>query len=273
MFPELFEIPFLGITLKSYGLMIALGFLAGLWTAGRRAERMGVRSETLSDLAVWLIVGGIVGARVFYVLQYWGDFRDRPWTVLAIWQGGLVFYGGFLAAVAAGFWFVARRNLDPWPIADCVAPSVAMAYAFGRIGCFLNGCCWGFAVSHDHPLGIAFPAAGQGGSASPLFRAQLAQGLVLPGDAWTHPVFPAQLLSALAALVLFFVLDWRVGHRRYVGQAFFWLLMGYALYRFGVEFLRDDTQRWAGFTIAQWISPVVFAGSLAWSRWIASRRV
>ncbi len=275
MWPELFEIPLLGITVKSYGLAIAVGFLLGLWTAGKRAERMGIRPELISDLAVWLIAAGVIGSRVNYVVQFQDEFRDRPWTVFAVWQGGLVFYGGFLAALAGGFWWAARRNLDPWPIADCVAPSVILAYAFGRIGCFLNGCCWGFAVGPDHPLGVTFPAEGPAGAMHPLFREQLAQGLVFRGDAHAHPVFPAQILSAALALALFFVLDWRLANRRFPGQAFFWMVAGYAVYRFVAEFFRNDTPllgaagAFPGLTIAQWISPVVFVATCLWARRIA----
>lgn len=275
MWPELFTIPLVGISVKSYGAMIAVGFLLGLWTAGKRAERMGIRPELISDLAVWLIAAGVIGARINYVIQYWDEFHDRPWTVFAVWQGGLVFYGGFLAAIGAGFWFVHRRNMSPWDLGDCIAPSVILAYAFGRIGCFLNGCCWGFAVPPDHPLGMIFPAEGPGGGMHPLFREQLARGLVFRGDAHAHPVFPAQLLSAGLALALFFVLDWRLANRRYRGQVFFWMVMGYAVYRFAAEFFRDDTPLLAaaggfpGLTIAQWISPVVFVAVWLWARRIA----
>lgn len=277
MWPELFTIPLVGISVKSFGAMIALGFLVGLWTAGRRAERMGLRPEVVSDLAVWLIVAGVLGSRLFYVVQYWEHFRDRPLSALAVWDGGMVFYGGFLAAVAAGFWFVHRRNLSPWDLGDCVAPSVILAYAFGRIGCFLNGCCWGFAVPEGSPLGVAFPAEGPEGAVHPLFREQLERGLVLRGDAHAHPVFPAQLLSAGLAVVLFVVLDRKLARRRYPGQVFFWMLMGYSVYRFGVEFVRDDTPllgasgAFPGLTIAQWISPFVFLGALAWARYVAHR--
>ncbi len=281
MFPELFTIPGVGFTVKSYGAMIALGFLLALWTATKRAERMGIHPEVISDLSLWLIVGGVIGARIFYVVQYWETFRDAPLSVFKIWQGGLVFYGGFLAALAAGFWWAYRRNLDPWPIADCVSPSVILAYALGRVGCFLNGCCWGYPVDPDHVLAVSFPAASAGGVIQPLFQEQIHQGLAAPGDLWTHPVFPAQILSALIALLLFAVLDIRLVRRRYAGQVFFWMLMGYAAYRFGIEFLRDDTARWpapaaleAGFpglTIAQWISPVVFVGAWLWSRIIRRR--
>ena len=167
----------------------------------------------MSDLAVWVIVGGVVGARVFYVLQYWDrQFADHPIDAIKIWEGGLVFYGGFLGGTVAGFWFVGRRNLSPWEIGDIVAPSVMLAYALGRIGCLLNGCCWG-GLSGDSTWGLAFPGHYADGHWTPLFDWQLQRGAVTPLDPACQPVYPVQALSALAGFLLFFVLDWRKARR------------------------------------------------------------
>lgn len=272
MWPVLFTVPLLGFPVKSYGLMIAVGFLAGLWTAMRRAERHGIQPEAVSDLAVWVIFSGVVGARIFYVIQYWDEFAGKPLEILQIWHGGLVFYGGFLAALAGGFWFVRRRGLSPWEMGDLVAPSVLLGYAFGRVGCFLNGCCWGFPVDEGSVLGVRFPAS------NPLL-----QQWVPLGEERTIPLFPAQLASVLAGILLWAALDWRLARRRYAGQAFFWMLMGYPLCRFLIEFLRHDTARWAGplgaflpdfpgLTIAQWLSLPVFAGGYVWAGWVARRQ-
>lgn len=281
MWPELFEIPFLGITLKTYGLMVALGFLVALWTASRRAARMGVPPEEVSDLAFWVIVGGIAGARLFYVVQYADAFRGAPLDALKVWQGGLVFYGGFVGAVAAGLFYARWRNLDPWPLGDCIAPSVMLGYALGRVGCFLNGCCWGRLAPEGAWYAVSFPAAvrhDHDAILQPAFLEHLSRGWVFPGDPASLPVVPVQIISALAGVALFFVLDWRLAARRYPGQTFFWMLMGYAVYRFGVEFLRDDTPllgaagSFPGLTIAQWTSPLLFAVALIWASVVSRRR-
>jgi prolipoprotein diacylglyceryltransferase len=167
----LFRLPILqnwfpdGVPIYGFGMMLFLAFLVCTWLAGRRGERAGISKETIQDLAIWLFVGGLLGARVAYLLQD----EQGPRTVgefLAklpyIWEGGIVLYGsvlGALASYALGYFLVfRRRGVSTLKLADVVAPSVAVGICLGRIGCFLNGCCYGQVACADCPVyGVHFP--------------------------------------------------------------------------------------------------------------------
>ena len=146
------------LTIRWYGVMVALAFVAGLWTAGRRGLLSGFNPEKIYDLGPWLILGGLVGARIFYVVEYWREsFAGLPvWEIFMIQHGGLVFYGGFIGAALAGIFYARRKQLPLWRLADVIAPSIALGSIFGRIGCLLNGCCYGRECSA--PWAIHFPA-------------------------------------------------------------------------------------------------------------------
>src|SRR5947209_7911921 len=137
--------------------MVALGFLAGLWTASRRSHRDGFTPDQILDLGPWLIVGGILGARSLYVITFWREqFAGKPfWEMFMIQHGGLVFYGGFIGAVLAVVLYARLKKLQLWKVFDVLAPSLALGYSFGRVGCLLNGCCYGRACSL--PWAIRFP--------------------------------------------------------------------------------------------------------------------
>ncbi len=123
-----------------YGVMVALAFLMGLWTASRRALREGIAPERIIDLGPWLIVGAIVGARILYVITFWREeFAGKPLVeMFMVWRGGLVFYGGLVGA-SLGFILYARlKKLPLWKGADILAPSIALGYVFGRIGCLMT---------------------------------------------------------------------------------------------------------------------------------------
>jgi phosphatidylglycerol---prolipoprotein diacylglyceryl transferase len=204
-----------------YGVMVALGFLAGLWTASRRGVSAGVAAEKVIDLGPWLIVGAIVGARTLYVISYWREqFAGASFLeVFKVWNGGLVFYGGLVGATLASVLYIRRMKLPLWKLADILAPSIALGYVFGRIGCLLNGCCYGRAC--ELPWAIRFP----------------------PGNAMgapTYPVHPTEIYESLLNLVLYFVLAWLYRHKRFDGQVFGAYLVCYALLRSFVELFRGD---------------------------------
>lgn len=207
------------LTIHWYGIFVALGFLAGIWTASRRAPRVGISSETIADLGVWLIVGAVVGARMLYVVSYWDEyFAGRPFTeVFAIWRGGLVFYGGLIGASAACLLFVAMRKLPLWPVADAVAPSIALGQFLGRIGCLMNGCCYGKPTSL--PWAIHFP------------EDHLTQGV---------GVHPTQLYESFLDLLLYIGLAALFRRRRFPGQVFAVYLIAYSTLRTAVEVFRGD---------------------------------
>src|SRR5262249_11792855 len=147
------------LTVHWYGVLVALGFLAGLWTASRRAMLEKVSAETILDLGPWLIIGTIIGARTLYVISYWQEqFAGRPFSeVFMVHHGGLVFYGGLVGASLACILYTQIKRLRLWKIADILAPSIALGHAFGRIGCLMNGCCYGRPTSL--PWAIHFPAS------------------------------------------------------------------------------------------------------------------
>ena len=223
---------------------MALAFVAGLWTASRRGLSQGIPSETILDLGTWLIIGTIVGARTLYVISYWHEqFADEPWTeVFKVWRGGLVFYGGLIGASLAGLVFARIKKLPVWKVGDTIAPSIALGSAFGRIGCLLNGCCYG---RECHlPWAIHFP---QGHPTYP------------------HGVHPTEIYDAALNLGFYCFLAWMIRKKKFDGQVFAVYLVGYAVLRSTVEFFRGDYPQyylggWA--TPAQLVSMGIFAAGL-----------
>ncbi|HEY1381295.1 MAG TPA: prolipoprotein diacylglyceryl transferase family protein [Gemmataceae bacterium] len=145
----LFRIPpGTGLPVYGFGVMLLIAISTAAWLAGRRAEREGVaKSESLYDFFVWVVLGGLIGARLFYVIWFRDQFANPFLGFFKIWDGGIVFYGsaigGLIAGLIARRRFLSRFNISPWTLADVLAPSIAVGLCLGRIGCFLNGCCWG----------------------------------------------------------------------------------------------------------------------------------
>lgn len=230
MHPILFEIPRIEIfnwavgpiPIRLYGLMIGIGFLLGIFLASRRAKKEGINPDRILDMGVYLLLAAIVGSRLFYVLLNLREFSANPFDAFAIWKGGLVFYGGLLAAVPVGIWYVKKHSLPVWKSADIFAPYIALGHAFGRLGCFFAGCCYG--APCDGPICITF--------SDPHSLAPLGT-----------PLYPTQLMEAGGELLNFAILTlvWR--KRRFDGQVFWLYPVLYSVLRFGVEFLRGDTAR------------------------------
>jgi phosphatidylglycerol:prolipoprotein diacylglycerol transferase len=284
------------LTLYGYGAMLCLGFLLAIGVASRRARRLGQSPDVIYNAALFCFFGGLVGARLFYVIQYGEHFRGLL-DLLRIWEGGLTFYGGFLLAVVAtvGYLKLARLPVLYW--LDVLAPSVALGEAFGRLGCFLNGCCygdtcpagWGFAwpagsipwqfYADQHLAAAGLPSLADAG---PALAGALTSALVA---AWQAPIiYPAQLLSFLNALLLFFVLHAMFPLKRRHGQVLFMFILLYGASRFFLEYLRADeaeayflglpallgalgfpgaAARLPGLTISQNVGIVMVAGGLA----------
>lgn len=234
-----------------YGVFVALGFLAGIWTAARRAPFQGLAPERVVDLGPWLIVGALIGARTLYVLSYWEEeFRQAPWwEVFMFRKGGLVFYGGFIGSVLACLLYTRAKRLPLWKVADVMAPSVALGHAFGRLGCLMNGCCYGRAC--DLPWAIRYPSG---------------------HETYPLPVHPTQIYDSLLNLALYAGLAWFYRHRKHEGQVFAAYLVGYAILRFAVEFFRGDyAVRYLGgwATPAQLLSLLILAVGLALWQWLS----
>lgn len=154
-----------GLPIRGYGVMLLLGVLAGVGLAVREARRVGLDPDTVISLCFHLFVFGILGARVFYVIEYWPQFRrpgDPAGTLVAILnvtQGGLVVYGSFIGALLGGLWFLRRHALPVLALADLMAPSLVLGLAVGRLGCLLNGCCYGGVC--DAPWALTFPSGSE----------------------------------------------------------------------------------------------------------------
>jgi phosphatidylglycerol:prolipoprotein diacylglycerol transferase len=208
-----------------YGILVAVGFLAGLWTASRRAVKDGISAERIYDLGPWIIVGAIIGARTLYVFSYWKeDFAGRPfYEVFMVQHGGLVFYGGLIGATIAVIIYVHRKKLPIWKVADILAPSISLGYVFGRMGCLMNGCCYGREC--HYAWAITFPPQ---------------TGNEIPNHPVGVPLHPTQIYDSLLNLVFYLFLAWLYRRKKFDGQVFAAYLIGYALMRSFVEYFRGD---------------------------------
>lgn len=212
MHPEIFGM------VKSFGLLLSLSFLAGIALCLRRGRRRGLDDALILDLCFAVLLSSLAGVRLFYVLAHPGDFQ--PWyRVFFIWEGGLVLYGGILLATATVWWLCRRRGVPFLVMADVMAPAVALGIGLTRIGCFLNGCCFG--VPTHLPWGVRFPS---GSAAAHVF-----------GHAHIHPV---QIYSSLAGFAVFALL--LLGERRPgpAGRTFARFLALYGVTRFGEDLVR-----------------------------------
>jgi prolipoprotein diacylglyceryltransferase len=159
----LFRIPFVNWPVFGFGLMLFLAFVSCTWLAGRRAKREGVNPDSIQDLALYLFLGGLLGARITFIMQNPPkSFLDFLYQLPRIWDGGIILYGSVLGALAAyvvAWWFLFRKqNVSTFKVMDIIAPSVALGLCLGRIGCFLNGCCYGHVVTADCPAcAVHFP--------------------------------------------------------------------------------------------------------------------
>jgi phosphatidylglycerol:prolipoprotein diacylglycerol transferase len=259
MWQVLYTIPVLGgIKIFGYGLMLFLAFLASMNLAAWRARREQLDPELIYDLSVWVFVGGLVGARIFYVVQYWGDRIHTIADIFRIWEGGIVLYGSIIGGTASFFLYRVIRPFPLFRLLDVVAPSLALGIALGRIGCFLNGCCYGDLCTL--PWGVAFPHD------SPPWREQVAMGLIAASSRWSLPVHPTQLYSAIDGFVLLFLLTAYYPLRRCDGAVMALLMVAYPVTRFLIEYLRNDEKVFLfGLTISQNISVLLLgAGLLFW---------
>ena len=238
------------VTIYTYGVMLAIAFTVSTWLAARAArrmppERVAITAGQLWDFSSVALLGGIAGGRLSYVLLHWEWFLDSPQDIIAIWRGGLVWYGGFLGGVLAGWLYVRTKRLVFLRVLDQLIPFVSLGHAIGRVGCFLNGCCYGKLTDAWY-------------------------GVVFPGQ--PAPVMPTQLIEAAGLFLLYGVLR-RASTRPAIvsrpGRLLGTYLIAYAGLRFAMEFLRgDQAVLWAGLTLQQLISLVMVPVGL----WLAATR-
>jgi phosphatidylglycerol:prolipoprotein diacylglycerol transferase len=231
MCPEFFHIG--PLALRAYGLMLALSFFIGLALIVREARRLGVDPERASNLAFLLIAFGVLGARIGYVVYHPGEFADHPFNVINPFASGerfgiagLNLQGGMLLAFIAGWIYVRRSKISFPAMLDTVVPAVAFGIFLTRIGCFLNGCCFG--VPASVPWAVTFPPE------SPAYA--------FLGATAVHPT---QLYSSAYGLVLFLLLFWINGRPHRVGVTTSVFFMMEAVFRFAIEFVRYyETEMW-----------------------------
>jgi len=218
-----------------YGIMVALAFLAGVLHLTWLARKTGRPETAGSDIGFWLMLSGVIGGRVAYIMANYRDYLADPWTIIRVDQGGLIFYGGFIGAMMAGIIY-SRVKREPFLVfSDYVITALPLAHALGRLGCFLNGCCYGSIT-------------------------------LLPWRVFVNgtPRHPVQLYEALLGLMVYGVLLWAYGRVKIPGRVLAVYLMLYPVGRFIVEFWRGDPrQHGFGLTVAQNISLVLFAAGVA----------
>uniref|UniRef100_A0A7C6EG31 Phosphatidylglycerol--prolipoprotein diacylglyceryl transferase n=1 Tax=candidate division WOR-3 bacterium TaxID=2052148 RepID=A0A7C6EG31_UNCW3 len=229
-------IKFDGFGIPSYGTMLVISFIVALFLVKREAKKHNIAPVIIENLAFWLMIGVILGGRILYVAFHPSEFRDII-SIFEIWNGGMMFFGGFIGAFIAGAIYVKKEKLSIILLGDLVSPSIALGEFFTRIGCFLNGCCFGKPT--NLPWGVHFPRG------SFAYHAGL-----------DCPIHPTQLYSSLFGLLLFFFLQRMLHQKHGTGEVFAYFLIFYGGFRFGVDFIRyyEDT---GNFLINQIISLII----------------
>lgn len=219
MHPILFQ--FGNFRIYSYGFFLGVGFLvaAALAVLKIRKSNIKLSLENAADLLFYTLLSAFLGSRILFILINFDVYRQHPSQIFKIWEGGLVFYGGLIPAAIVAFWYMRRHRLPTWELADLISPLIALGLSFGRIGCFLAGCCYGRETSL--PWAIVFK--------NPDSLARL-----------NVPLHPTQLYDAANGLAIFFFLSWMSGRKTFDGQIFWLFVFLYAVTRFIVEIFRGD---------------------------------
>src|SRR4051812_13449922 len=227
----------LGVPVHTYGILVAGGFLVAMTMAARAAERAGLDRDRVMDLSFGILVAAMIGSRVLFIMVNWNDYAHDLFGIFEFWKGGLVFYGGFLGAVAFSAWYMRRHDMPFFPYADVMAPTVAIGQALGRLGCFSAGCCWGAACDVHYPLAARFPPEALA------YQSQAQNHLIVPGSATTLPIHPTQLYEAFGCALIFLFLPYWRSRKRFHGEMLALYLMLYAPLRALVETFRGDEER------------------------------
>ncbi|TNE51521.1 MAG: prolipoprotein diacylglyceryl transferase [Deltaproteobacteria bacterium] len=210
------------IKIHTYGVMLSIAFITGIILAVQEAKRVGEDPERILDLTFWILVSSIVGARVLFILTMYQDYLANPKKLFQVWEGGLVFYGGFLGAAALSWWFIRKHKMNFFKVADILVPSVVLGQVFGRMGCFAAGCCFGKTAPPGMSWAVKFPI----------------------GDAARHGlIHPTQLYESFSNLFIFFLLLWLRSRKKFHGVTLVGYLLAYSTMRFIIEIFRGDKIR------------------------------
>lgn len=239
MLPILFKVG--PVTVYSYGVMLAIAFAACTGFLMWYLPRKGMGRDEALDLVLAAAVGGLIGARVLYVVSFWKDFAEHPLWAFQLWRGGMIFYGGAVLGSLVVLWYALRRKLRVPVIADVGGMTLALGSAIGRLGCFLNGCCYG--APSDSIIACSFPGTG-------------------------NRVLPTQLFDSASNLFIFGLLLF-VATRPRIREGFTWWLYVtlYGISRFTIEIFRVNPRGLFGLSQAQQLSVVAMLiglGAIAW---------
>ena len=246
MFPELFSIG--PITIYTYGVLLAVSYLLGLWLAMRRARKWGLDANRILDLGIYIIIAALIGAKLLLLVVDFDQFSRSPGDLLTLARSGGVFYGGLILAVVVGFWYISRHRLPFWTTCDVFAPGIALGHVTGRLGCLAAGCCYGHPT--DVPWAITFT--------NPAAAAHVGTPLGVP-------LHPTQLYeSGTELLILTFLLLTEKKGRPFPGRTFWAYLLLYGLSRFVIEFFRGDPRGmvFGNISTSQFISLILVPISL-----------
>ncbi len=242
MFPRLIQIG--SFYLPTYGVVLAIAYLTGIWLLRRKAMAAGLPEQRILDLSLYILASAILGAKLLLVIVDFRDYVENPRSLLGILRSGGVFYGGLIAATAVAIWYMRKHRLPAWRIADMGAPSIALGEAIGRWGCLAAGCCYGKPT--DGPFGVTFT--------DPFAHEAV-------GTPLNVPLHPTQIYLSANALLIFFVLQWAYRRKTFDGEVFWLYVLLYAITRGILETWRGDLVR--GFVIPGVLSTSQFIGLLA----------
>lgn len=255
MFPRLFSLA--GLTIHTYGVLLAAGFLVGLSLAARFAAQERIHKDRIWDLGLIILLSALVGAKLLLFASEFDYYREHPGEIfsLSTLQFGGVYYGGLLLALLAAWIYLRKYDLPGWQVSDLMVPGLALGHAIGRLGCFSAGCCWGKPA--ELPWAVTFT--------NPYAHENV-------GVPLNVPLHPTQLYEAAAELLIFAALLWMRPRKKFQGQLVLSYIVLYGLARFSIEFFRDDPR---GFffddrlSTSQLISLLVVPAALAvaWHRY------
>lgn len=260
MYPQLFHIG--NFALPTYGFLVSFGVVVAILLIQRLAKQQGMDPDKVWNLAIIFVFAGIVGAKLLMFIAEWDRFVAHPSEIfsLSTLQAGGVFSGGVVLAVICGAWYMRRNHMPGLRTADVFAPGLALGHAFGRLGCFSAGCCFGRETSL--PWGVTFhnPLANEIG-----------------GVPLGVPIHPTQLYEMIVELLNFAILYWMLKHKKFEGQVVGAYMFIYGVARFFLEFLRGDPGR--GQLFGTWMTEtqgialvMVLAGTVIWLRRVPLRR-
>jgi phosphatidylglycerol:prolipoprotein diacylglycerol transferase len=243
MYPKILDLG--PLTIHTYGLLLALAFIAGIWLASRNAAKAKLNPDSIWNLGLIIIFSALVGAKLLLFISDYAYYSQNPREIfsLATLRSSGVYYGGLLLALGASAWYLHKSKLPSWRVADITAPGIALGQAIGRMGCLSAGCCYGKPTSM--PWGITFT------------NPYSAENVGVPLNI---PLHPTQIYESVGAFLLFIYLMWRLGRKHFTGQVILEYLGLYAALRFVIEFFRGDDDR--GFVLHGLLSTSQFIGIL-----------